>query len=224
MRNAEQYETTASWDWAPYEMVIRWKWSERLGYPVGTLFGAGCAKEVLPSTPPPPPAGDVGGSKHHGIGEEEEWRPLLSYANPLGHRIPATSFIARFVRSDMSGDHYEMISKVALGVNRPGGGCTGCVGVNIAERPQWFRKRGGFWSHAPPPPLQGAKMFKGCQGQGLHRGAPMVRLESPTSGARNTSVALAVCYRPLSRNQTPPPPPLATPPPHRGNRHRDKKA
>ena len=25
-----------------------------------------------------------------------------------------------------------MISKVALGVNRPAGGCTGCVGVNIA--------------------------------------------------------------------------------------------
>ena len=24
----------------------------------------------------------------------------------------------------------------------------------------------------PPPPLQGAKMFRGCQGQGLHLGAP----------------------------------------------------
>ena len=25
----------------------------------------------------------------------------------------------------------------------------------------------------PPPPLQGAKMFKRCQGQGLHLNAPM---------------------------------------------------
>ena len=87
----------------------------------------------------------------------------------------------------MSGDDYEMISKVAMGVNRPGEGCTGCVGVNIAREPRWFRERAGLWSYALPPPiphppaLQGAKMFKGCWGQGLHLGIPhdSTLLQSP---------------------------------------------
>ena len=77
----------------------------------------------------------------------------------------------------MSGDHHEMISKFALSVNRPGGGCTGCVGVNIAWTPRWFTVRAGFWSYAPPLLLQGAKMFKLCWGQGLHPaflGVPIV--------------------------------------------------
>ena len=39
---------------------------------------------------PPPAAGGVGGYKHHDIVEEVEWWPLLWYANPLGHRVPAT--------------------------------------------------------------------------------------------------------------------------------------
>ena len=50
----------------------------------------------------------------------------------LGHRVPATLFIARFMRNDISGDRYAMINNVALGVNRPEGGYTGCVGLNIA--------------------------------------------------------------------------------------------
>ena len=45
--------------------------------------------------------------------------PPLLYANPLGHRIPATLFIPRFMRNGMSGDHYEMIGKVAFGLSRP---------------------------------------------------------------------------------------------------------
>ena len=40
--------------------------------------------------PPPSPAGVVGSYHHHGIGEEVDWRPPLLYANPLGHRVPAT--------------------------------------------------------------------------------------------------------------------------------------
>ena len=79
------------------------------------------------------PAGrGVGGYNHRDSGVEGEWRPLLLYANPLGHRVPPTLFIARFMRNDISGDHYEMTGKVAFGMSRPGGGCTGCVGVNIA--------------------------------------------------------------------------------------------
>ena len=145
-----------------------------LGTLWGTLFGVGHAKEVsFQSTPPPPPspgAGGVGGYNHRDTGEEGEWRPPLLYANPLGHCVPDTLFIARFMRTDMSGDHYEMISKVAFGVSRLGGGCTGCVGVNIAYIPRWFKERGDFGPS--PPPLQGAQMFKGCRGQGLRLGTP----------------------------------------------------
>ena len=153
--------------------------------PLGTLWGtlsASHAKGVSLLSTPPPPQGGVGGYNHRGIGEEVEWRPLLLFANPLGHRVPATLFIARFMRNDMSGDHYEMINKVALGAHRPGGGCAGCVGVNIAGTPRWLRETGDFWSYAPPqaptapppipPPRQRAKMFKGCRGQGLHLDAP----------------------------------------------------
>ena len=50
----------------------------------------GRAKEKS-SIPPPPPTGGVVGDNHHCIGEEVEWRPPLLYANPLGHRVPATS-------------------------------------------------------------------------------------------------------------------------------------
>ena len=39
--------------------------------------------------PPPPPIGVVGSYNHHDIGEEVEWRLLLMYAHPLGHRVPA---------------------------------------------------------------------------------------------------------------------------------------
>ena len=56
--------------------------------------------------------------------------------------------------------------------DRPGGGCTGCVGVNIAWTPRWFRERGWFLVLCPHPSLQGAKMFQGCRVQGLHLGAP----------------------------------------------------
>ena len=71
-----------------------------------------------------PPARGVGGYNHGDTGKEGEWTPLLLYANPLGHHVPATSFIARFMRNDIdiSGDHYEMIGKVAFGVSEPGGG------------------------------------------------------------------------------------------------------
>ena len=74
----------------------------------------------------------VGGYNHHDSGVEGEWRPLLLYANPLGHRVPATLFNARFMRNDISGDHPLMIGKVVFVVSSLGGGCTGCVGVNIA--------------------------------------------------------------------------------------------
>ena len=63
----------------------------------------------------------------------------------------ATLFTTRFTRNNMSGDHYEMISKVAFGVSKPGGGCTGCMGVNIACTPRWFKERGVFWSQPPTP-------------------------------------------------------------------------
>ena len=63
-------------------------------------------------------------------------------------------------------------TKVAFAVSEPGGGCTGCVGVNIAWTPRWFKESANFWSRPPPPPpFQGAKMFKGCRGQGLHLGS-----------------------------------------------------
>ena len=56
---------------------------------------------------------------------------------PQFHCVPATLLIVRLMRNDMSEDHYEMIGKVAFGVNRPRGGCTGCVGVNIAWTVRW---------------------------------------------------------------------------------------
>ena len=50
---------------------------------------------------PPPSAVAVGDYNHYDTGEEVEWRPPLLYANPLGHRVPATLFVARFMRNDM---------------------------------------------------------------------------------------------------------------------------
>ena len=52
-------------------------------------------------------------------------------------------------------DHTCACGKVMKGVGRPGGGCTGCVGVNIACTPRWCKERGDFWSQPPslPPPL-----------------------------------------------------------------------
>ena len=39
----------------------------------------------------------------------------------------------------------------------------GCVGVNIAWTPRWFRERGCFLSYAPHPrpPFKGLKCFRG---------------------------------------------------------------
>ena len=36
----------------------------------------------------------MGGYNHRDTSEEEEWRPPLLYAEPFGHRFPATLFIA----------------------------------------------------------------------------------------------------------------------------------
>ena len=86
---------------------------------------------------------------HRDSGEEGEWRPWLLYADPLGHHVTATLFIARFMRNDMIGDHYEMIGKVAFGGSRVGGDCMGCVGANIATVVQ---RKGCFLVPAPSPP------------------------------------------------------------------------
>ena len=43
-----------------------------------------------PHPAPPPGAGGAGSYNRHDFGEEVEWRSLLLYANPLGHRVPAT--------------------------------------------------------------------------------------------------------------------------------------
>ena len=48
-----------------------------------------------------------------------------------------------------------MISKASLGLNTPGPGYTGCVGVNVAQIPRWFKEMDGFWPYAPPFPLGG---------------------------------------------------------------------
>ena len=61
-----------------------------LGTLWGTLFCAGRAEEASFCSFPPAPAGVVGSYNHHDIGEEVDWRPPLLYANPLGHRVPAT--------------------------------------------------------------------------------------------------------------------------------------
>ena len=58
-----------------------------------------------------------------------------------------------------------MIGKVAFGVSRLGGGCTGFVGVNIAWTPRWFKEMGDCWSQRPhpphPPPFKGPKCLRG---------------------------------------------------------------
>ena len=80
-----------------------------MGHP---LWCGQCQRGLFTVTPPHQ-AGGVNGYNHHDIGEEVEWRPLLSYANPLGHCATTALFIARFMRNDISGHHYEMTNKVA---------------------------------------------------------------------------------------------------------------
>ena len=69
--------------------------AQTLGTLWSTLFGAGCAKEVSLLSTPPAPGRGCGSYNHHCIGEEVVWRPALSYANPLGHRVPATLWGSR---------------------------------------------------------------------------------------------------------------------------------
>ena len=57
---------------------------------VGQSYYLRCWAALKRNRPWPPPAGGVGGYDHYCIGEEVEWRPPLLYANPLGHRVPAT--------------------------------------------------------------------------------------------------------------------------------------
>ena len=47
---------------------------------------------LLPLPAALPWQGGVGGYHHHYIGEAVEWRPLLLYANPLGHRVRHENF------------------------------------------------------------------------------------------------------------------------------------
>ena len=52
-----------------------------------------------------------------------------------------------------------MNGKVSLGVSRPAGGCTRCVGPNISWT-RWLEEGGGFLP--PPPPLfEGPKCLRG---------------------------------------------------------------
>ena len=75
LRNGKRDETYALQDWAP------------CGAPCEAPFSVlGRAEEKSSMAPR---AGCVGGYNHHCIGEEVEWRSLLLYANPLGHRVPA---------------------------------------------------------------------------------------------------------------------------------------
>ena len=81
--------------------------STGLGTLWGTLLGVGPAEEVSFCSTPPHPL-------PHDIGEEVEWRPLLLYANPLGHRIPATlnqpKTSARCMRGAMCGARGAFVS------------------------------------------------------------------------------------------------------------------
>ena len=123
---------TALRDWAPLKMVVRNAKQSKRPHRLGPSLVRAMPKRSPCCQPPLPPAGGVGGYNHRDNDEEVQWRPPLLYSNPLGHRVPASLFIARFMTNDISGDHYEMIGKVAFGVSRPGGGCAVCVGVNIA--------------------------------------------------------------------------------------------
>ena len=121
-----------------------------------------------------------------------EWRPLLLYANPLGHRVRVTLFIARFATTSMSRDDYEMNEKVCIGDNtdlhlvllryailldvgceKTGGACGGWVGVNNAWTPRWHTSRRGFWSPSLPP-FTGPKCLGGVGVGGLHLWTPVV--------------------------------------------------
>ena len=75
-----------------------------MGYP---LWCGPCQRGLftINALPPPPRARGVGGYNHHGTSDKGDWIPPLMYANPFGHRILATLFIARFMRNDMSEDH-----------------------------------------------------------------------------------------------------------------------
>ena len=88
IQNAKRFRTTVLWDWAPHEAVMRnakrdemyvlqdWAPCEA---PSSIL---GRAEEKSSMAPP--------GRGRGCIGEEVEWRPPSLYANPLGHRVPAT--------------------------------------------------------------------------------------------------------------------------------------
>jgi hypothetical protein len=132
----------------------------------------------------------------------------LLYANPIGHSISATLFIARFTRNTMSGDHYGIINNVAFGVSRPGGGCTRCMGVNITWTLRWFKERGEFGSHHTP--LSGVKLFKWCLGRGLHLGTPIFTYSSVRSeqwqafmGLFQASACILTCHHAPGLKESP---------------------
>ena len=92
-RNAKRYETITLQGWALYETVIQnEKRNEVIASEAWAPCGAPSSVWGMPksSGQGPPLVGGVGGYNHHGIGEGLEWRPPLSYANPLGHCIPPT--------------------------------------------------------------------------------------------------------------------------------------
>ena len=91
----------------------RSKGPHRLGHHVAyPLWCRPCQRGLFTVNAPHPPQWGCGRLQPRYIGEEVEWIPLLLCANPLGHHVPATFFIARLTRNEMTGDHYEMISKV----------------------------------------------------------------------------------------------------------------
>ena len=74
----ERDETYILHDWAPCEAP-------------SSVLSRSTKKLCNPPPPPPPPVqGLLGGYDHDCIGEQVEWRPLLLYANPLGHEVLAT--------------------------------------------------------------------------------------------------------------------------------------
>ena len=89
----------------------------------------------------------------------------------------------------MSGDHYEMIGKVAFGLSRPGGGCTGCMGVNNAWTPRWFKKGVIF---APPPPFKGPKCLRGAGVKDFTWAPPMVKTNLFLCNREHTGYSMAL--------------------------------
>ena len=132
------------------------------------------------NAPPPPRARGLGGYNHRDTGEEGEWRPPLLYANPLSRRFSATLFIARFMRNDMSGDHYEMTGK-----------SSGCTNPALWGATENAKKNGAFFEyrHVGCPvlqaPLDGApKLSDACGATqflhiGLYYGRDLVNILAP---------------------------------------------